>query len=408
MRKLISLILLIFLFSCSGEETILETGSWRGVLFTQEQELPFNFEISRNDSGFYAHLVNASEKLDAGQVIFDGDSIIIPMGYFDASIKAKLSPDGLEGYFTKHFARNYFVPMKAQPGSFRFSDGNSETDMNFEGKWEVTFYDPDDDRYTPSVGIFAQNGSQLTGTFLTPTGDYRFLQGDVMNETLNLSTFDGEHLYLFKASLKDTVLEGEYFSGLGGYKTWKARRNPDAVMPNAEEITTLREGYETLDFSFPDMKGNLVSLVDEKYQNKVVVVQIFGTWCPNCMDETKFLAEWYEKNKSRGVEIIGLAYENKDDFVYAKERINKMVEKLHVGYDFLFAGSRDNAKASATLPMLNKVTAFPTTIFIDRTGKVRKIHSGFSGPGTGHYYKELVEEFNNTIDQLVSEETELN
>lgn len=404
MKQLRFLILSTFLFSCSEKDSTLQTGMWRGVFFTQDEEIPFNFEISRNDSGFYVQMVNAAEKLDAGQVTFEGDSIIIPMGYFDASIKAKLSIEGLEGYFTKHFANNYFIPFKAEPENYRFAAGNTQTNVNFEGKWEVSFYDPDDDRYTPGVGIFNQDGSLLTGTFLTPTGDYRFLQGNVINSALNLSTFDGEHLYLFKASLKDSLLEGEYFSGLGGYKTWTAKRNPDAVMPGAEEITYLREGYETITFSFPDMDGNMVSLADEKYQNKVVVVQIFGTWCPNCMDETKFMADWYEDNKDRGVEIIGLAYENKDDFAYARARINKMVEKLNVSYDFLFAGSRDNAKASATLPMLNKITAFPTTIFIDKSGKVRKIHAGFSGPGTGHYYIELVEEFNTTIDELVSEE----
>ena len=46
------------------------------------------------------------------------------------------------------------------------------------------------------------------------------------------------------------------------------------------------------------------------------MLQLSGTWCPNCKDETKFLAPWYEKNKDRGVEIIGLAYEKKADRAY--------------------------------------------------------------------------------------------
>ena len=81
-----------------------------------------------------------------------------------------------------------------------------------------------------------------------------------------------------------------------------------------------------LTFSFPDVNGKMVSLTDDKYKNKVVIIQLFGTWCPNCMDETIFLTDWYDENKDRGVEIIGLAYERKDDFTYASERVKKMVE----------------------------------------------------------------------------------
>jgi hypothetical protein len=55
------------------------------------------------------------------------------------------------------------------------------------------------------------------------------------------------------------------------------------------ELTHLREGHTTFDFSFPDVYGRLVSLHDQRYKNKVVIVTIGGTWCPNCMDEASFL-----------------------------------------------------------------------------------------------------------------------
>ena len=135
----------------------------------------------------------------------------------------------------------------------------------------------------------------------------------------------------------------------------------------------------------------------------MVVLQIFGTWCPNCLDETRFLTEWYEENKERDVEIIGLAYEQKDDFDYAARRVRKLVDKLDVGYDFLIAGTSDKAAASKTLPMLNRVMSFPTTITIDRDGLVRNIHTGFSGPGTGEHYEEFVEEFEARMDRLLDE-----
>jgi len=155
------------------------------------------------------------------------------------------------------------------------------------------------------------------------------------------------------------------------------------------------------------VNGKTVSLTDEKYQGKVVIVQLLGTWCPNCMDETRFLAPWYRQNRDRGVEVIGLAYERKDDFQYASERVKNMMEKLDIDYEVLIAGTNDKQKASKTLPMLNEIAAFPTTIFIGKDGKVKKIHTGFSGPGTGQYYEQFKEEFNTTVNELLSEKIAL-
>ena len=147
----------------------------------------------------------------------------------------------------------------------------------------------------------------------------------------------------------------------------------------------------------------MVSLDDPKYQDKVVIVQVLGTWCPNCMDETRFLAQWYKEHKDKDVAIIGLAYEKKDDFEYASKRVKQMAEKLDAGYDFLIAGTPDKESTSRTLPMLNHIMSFPTTIFIDKKGTVRKIHTGFYGPGTGEYYTEFVQEFNAFTRELMEE-----
>jgi hypothetical protein len=121
------------------------------------------------------------------------------------------------------------------------------------------------------------------------------------------------------------------------------------------------------------------------------------------MDETKFLKSWYDENQDRGVEILALAYEAKSDFDYAKGRVLKMKRKLGVNYDFVIAGTSNKQEASKTLPMLNSISSFPTTIFIDKTGLVRRIHTGFTGPGTGVYYDDFIKEFNLTVDELLDE-----
>jgi thiol-disulfide isomerase/thioredoxin len=400
----------VFLAGCLAKEKdsiALKTGVWRATIGVQGNPLPFGLEVVNDAQGGYDfYLVNASEKILLDEVKVYGDSVDVTLHIFDANIKAKILDGELDGAFIKNYDPGYIHPFHAVYGqTHRFETTTNKGDVvDFSGKYAVTFVHEKDT--TPAVGIFQQQGDSVTGTFLTPTGDYRFLQGNVVNDTLHLSTFDGNHAYLFSAvKNSDGTLSGDYHSGKAWFEVWTAVKDDKAMLPDAESLTYLKDGYDKIEFSFPDLDGKKVSPTDAKYKDKVVVLQIFGTWCPNCMDETHFLSPWYDENKNRGVEIIGLAYERKDDFKYASDRVRKMIDKFDVHYDFVIAGVNDKEKASKTLPMLNKVVAFPTLIFIGKDGKVRKIHTGFTGPGTGVYYDEFVQDFNETINELLSEKT---
>ncbi len=393
----------------SSSPSTLSVGKWRATLELQGQVLPFTFELkevgnsSSDTSRIYElYLENAEEKLQVDEVYLEGDSVRIPMHIFDTEIIAKNGGDRWVGYWKKNYEEDYQLPFEAQLGDdHRFVQTTEEVTVEVGGKWAVQF----DDDSLSSVGIFKQQGNRATGSFLTATGDYRFLEGNVVNDELLLSTFDGEHAFLFKAKIQDDgSLKGDFWSGSHYHTTWTAQRDENAALADVNSLTYLKENYDRLAFTFPDLQGDSVSLTDPKYEDKVVLVQIFGTWCPNCMDETKFLTDWYNKNQDRGVEIVGLAYEQKNDFNYAQRRVQKMVNKLDVGYDFLIAGVSDKEKAAETLPMLNRIMSFPTLIYIDRDGEVANIHTGFSGPGTGEYYAEFVEEFNERMDTLLGNE----
>ncbi len=403
---MVGLILMVF-GACKPEAEItnaLKTGIWRAVVEIQAQQLPFNLEVTRNEKGgYHFYLINAAERLLLDEVYIKEDSINIVLHVFDADIKARISGDSLTGIFSKNYEKDYHLPFRAVHGQgFRFEGGDKSDAPDFNGKYDVTFLHEGDT--TKAVALFEQEGDSVTGTFLTPTGDYRYLQGNVNEGILQLSTFDGNHAYLFRAKrLPDGKLSGEYYSGKTWKETWVAEKNDSISLPDAESLTYLKKGFDRIEFSFPDVNGKQVSLLDERYKNKVVILQLFGTWCPNCMDETKFLSPWYNENKERGVEIIGLAYERKDDFDYASNRVKKMIKKWDVRYDFLIAGTDDKVKAGLTLPMLNEVVAFPTTIFIGKDGKVKKIHTGFNGPGTGEYYEAFIEQFNQTVNELLNE-----
>lgn len=406
MRKLMVVLLALLVFTtCSTKpKQDLKPGVWRGVIELQGQELPFNFAVLKDSTGTYsAFIKNADENLYLDEIKKEDDSIVFVMHIFDSELKVRAEGDSLKGYFIKNYEQNYRLPFKAAFNQdFRFTEIEHAGTKPFGGKYAVTFFNPSDT--TEAVGLFASRGRNIiTGTFLTPTGDYRYLEGITRDDKIFLSTFDGNHAYLFIATrTSDSTLTGEYWSGKTGYYKWFGKLDANASLPDAESLTYLKDGYEKIEFRFPDINGKMISQDDKKYENKILILQLFGTWCPNCMDETKFLSRWYKENNDRGVEIIGLAYEAKDDFDYASSRVKKMRSRLNVGYDFVVAGTKDKASASATLPMLNNVVAFPTLIFIGKDGKVKKIHTGFTGPGTGGYYDQFVEEFNQTVNELLA------
>ncbi len=402
MRLLIVISAVLFLISCS-KPAELKTGNWRGVIDCQGHDLPFIFEVVKAQDKLNVHIKNDKEDLLLDEVSIFGDSVKIVMHIFDAELRARIDGDKLSGTFVKNYAPEANQPFKATFGEdFRFAKNSSEKTTDFSGKYQVEFQ-TQKGKAIPSVAVFEQDGNHVTGSFLRPTGDFRYLEGNVVDGKLMLSTFDGNHAYVFIINQQGDSLKGDYYSGKLGYESLKAVKNENAKMPDAESLTYLKDGYDKIDFSFPDLNKKLITPSDEKYKGKVVILQILGSWCPNCLDETKFLVPWYKENAKRGVEIIGLCYERKDDWTYASERVTKMRDKLQIPYDLVIAGVNDNDKAAQTLPMLNKIWGFPTTIIIGKDGKVKNIHTGFEGPGTGIYYEQYKEHFNQVINELLSE-----
>ncbi len=166
----------------------------------------------------------------------------------------------------------------------------------------------------------------LTGSFLTPAADYRYLDGIVTGDSLMLSGFDGDNVHLLEAKIDNanTITGGVFYNGYTAKETWIAQRNDTAALPEINEPTHLREGASRLSFTFDDLQGLPVSINDDKYKNKVVVVQLMGSWCANCLDETKFLADYYKRNHSKGIEVIALAYELTTDVNRSKKSLSQI------------------------------------------------------------------------------------
>lgn len=405
------LILIVIAFSAcqTTEKKDLKAGTWRAVLKTQSgAEIPFNFEVKDSANLKVLDIINGEERFRVNEIKVTGDSVLIQMPLFDSEIHAAMNGSNLSGRWIKHLAdSNAVMSFEAvSDAKWRFFNADVNTKYNITGRWSSTFLTSDKKDTTLAIGEFKQTGTRLTGTFLTTTGDYRFLEGTVSKDKMYLSCFDGSHAYLFTGKIANdsTIVNGTFYSGLTHSEDWTARKDEKAMLPDAYSLTSLKKGSKKLEFSFPDLNGKKVSLEDPKFKNKVVIIQFMGSWCPNCMDETAYLAPFYEKYKSKGVEIVGLAYERTTDRERSKKNVERMKNRFNVGYDMLLTGyTNDTKEVVKSLPMLENFVAFPTTILIDKRGEVRKIHTGFSGPGTGEHYTEFVKEFEKSVEDLLAE-----
>jgi len=393
--------------SCSTkQENTLKTGEWQAKLLREDgNHIIFNFQVVGTGDSIAWIIKNGEEKIKVDDITIKDDSVLVAMPVFESYFKlVREGNHKLSGTWTKAATAGFIdMPFEATFDSATRFETNAKPVANISGKWEVTFFRADGSP-RPAIAEFTQQDENLSGTFITPTGDYRYLVGVVDGDQIKLSTFDGSHAYYFNAKINSdtSISNGNYYSGATSIEPWKAVKNENAILPDVAAMF-LKEGEERLNFSFPDLDGKQVSINDERFKNKVVIVQIMGSWCPNCMDETAFLSEYYRNNKDRGVEVVALAYEYYEDRTLAANSVRKFQKRFNVQYPMLLTGVTvaDTLRTEKTLPQLTKIKSFPSTIFIDKKGKVAKIHAGFEGPGTGSRYEVLKKEFEATIEKLL-------
>lgn len=427
-HALILLLVISTIFSCvepiDKSYTKLPPGIWRGVLLVDDKpalidpneevsyrtdfsgQLPFNFEVKyTDDNNFYIEIHNAEERIAASDIIYGRDkatakdTILINFPVFDTYIKAIYEDDIMEGNWYVNYRNNYQIPFKAYFGqAHRFTTLKKKPLMDISGKWDVKFEADTEDEY-PAIGEFVQKGNIVTGTFMTETGDYRYLEGTIQDNRIYLSTFDAAHAFLFEAKiLEDNSLIGSFKSGKHYTSAWTATKNDNAKIGDAFELTTSQIDDQVFDFTFEGLDGKDVSLSDEKFKDKIKLVKISGTWCPNCKDESLFLMDYLKNNPSDDIEVIEVAFERYKDSEKAKEILKRYKSKLNLPFTVLYGGYADKAITSKKFPQISKVLSYPTLIFVDKSNKIRNVHTGFAGPATSDFpafeskFKSLISE----------------
>lgn len=404
MRKQVQILLFLtitLIGSCGSQKNavIPEPGNWELIFDVGETKIPARLKIS--EAGRW-QIINSTEVITIDSVQWSGSNFHVKLPLFHSVLDGKiLSGKHITGTWSDNSRDSvYRVPFEA---SLKSVENPANRTGDTKSITYNAFFSPENpSERTHAVGLLTYSDHKVEGTFMTESGDFRFLEGERRGNDLYLSCFDGSHLFYFTATQSgDSLVNGIFYSGKHWKEPWIANVDTMASLRNPDSLTVNKNSSGHLRFSAKSASGDSVTLDSEDFQGKVTLVQIFGSWCPNCTDESIFLKSLYQKYGDRGLQIIPVAFERINDFEKNKEIISRQFEQLSLPYNWYLGGVRSDA--SRVFADLSKISSFPTTIFIDKSGKTRKIHTGFYGPGTGKYYTHHTEILDMFVQQLLIE-----
>jgi thiol-disulfide isomerase/thioredoxin len=389
-------VFIILSFNAFGQT--LKQGNWQGNIHFAQQTIPFTFEVSNDSGNIVITLINWEERLPIGNVRISGEDIVIPMHVFDAIITARYTADKMEGYWIKLDS----IPFTAEYNTPRFKKVKSKRYVEIGEKMNMTFSPPRGLAY-PGVGIFHQEGSKVVGTVLTEVGDFRYFEGVINKETIQMSSFDGVHAFMITGEYKDGSWQGLFHFDNNYTENWTGYNDPLAEIRDPFGMVELEKETQRPYFDIIAPASGRDVVDPSKYEGKVVIIQLFGTWCPNSYDETNFLVDWYKVHHERGVEVLGVSYEVKYTKEYGLKRIEEYKRDMGIPYEVFLGGRVSKEQAAMAFPFIKKIEAFPTLVILDKKGYARYVNSYFLGPATGEYYLKFKDRLNTIVEELLAE-----
>jgi thiol-disulfide isomerase/thioredoxin len=386
-------------------------GLWDAAIVANGADVPFRFEITSNGAGTQGFFFEGEQKIGSTAGAFADGRLILDYEFLNTVLEVQLEDGQLVGTYRNKRANarpqdvrmRRFIPVAVDSGAVPAVEGTWEMRRNAD---EVTA--PRDMR-TWQV-FLRQSGAEVSGSILRIDGDTGTLSGHWNAGRLVLSHFAGERPNLFEATPNPDGTLAVTLNGTAHYvvvRSGEARAKGIPEPPDPSRYTSVSDPTAPFRFAFPDLTGKVVSNMDAQFVGKVVIVSLGGSWCPNCHDEAPFLSELYAECHARGLEIVGLMFENDADPRVARPRVQSFVKRYGVQYPMLIAGTTQPSPTSKTineaLPQLVNFGAYPTTIFLGRDGRVRSMHAGFASPATGAEHVRLKQEMRDLVERLLAE-----
>jgi thiol-disulfide isomerase/thioredoxin len=376
-------------------------GLWDATISFNGQDIPFRLQMAGDGANLKGWLFNGDDKVVATSASFHDGSLVLDFDSYAAKLEAKLQDGALVGQYGPMLKKTYPVTAhrhKAAPPS-------NASAPSINGLWEVAVKSSKGEQAWRLI-VQQKSASNVEAAILRVDGDTGALTGGYKDGKFVLSHFSGGRPALLvmtpaadgTLAIDMTDLHGS--SQLTASRPDVARAKGLAPPTDPDHHTTVKNASEPFKFSFPDLNGKMVSNTDARFQGKVVLVNVTGSWCPNCHDEAPFLAEMYRKYRSQGLEVVALSFEEEDQ-LKNPARLRAFMKEYGIDYTVLLGGTPDERDAKLTQPV--NLNSWPTTFFLGRDGRVRFVHAGFPGPASGELYRKAAHEFTSQVESLLAE-----
>jgi len=375
-------------------------GVWDATINFDGVEIPFRLGFSGDGAKIQGWFFNGDDKVLSTSGTFEDGSLTLNFAHYATKLEATLKDGRLEGQYGPVLKEIY--PIHATRTVPSMESGTSAPAI--DGEWEIAVNSPKGESAWRL--IVHQSGSDASAAILRVDGDTGTLTGHYHDGRFVLSHFSGARPSLLTLTPASDETLAVSLTSLHGHSDFTAMR-PEAARAKGlpgptdpSEHTTVKEPAAPFTFSFRDLNGKLVSNTDARFEGKVVVVNVLGSWCPNCHDEAPFLAELYRQHRNEGLEVVALAFEEGEQ-LKDPVRLRAFVRQYGIEYTVLVAG--EPSELNAKLPQAVNLNSWPTTFFLGRDGRVRAVHAGFPGRASGALHTQAIEEFQATVERLLTE-----
>ena len=386
-------------------------GLWDATIVANGAEIPFRFEIAANGSGVQGFFFEGERKVGSTAGSFVDGVLRLEYDFLNTTLDLKVENRELVGTYLNKRANA--KPQDVRMRRFTPLVAGTTEPPAVAGNWEMRRLaeEATASRDSRTWHVFLrQSGAEVSGSILRVDGDTGTLVGRWQDNTLVLSHFAGERPNLFEATMNPDGTLAVTLNRTAHYlvaRSGEARMKGIPEPPDPSRYTSVKDPTAPFRFACPDLTGKLVSNDDARFQGKVIILAIGGSWCPNCHDEAPFLSEVYSEYRGRGLEIVGLMFENDPDPRVSRPRVQSLIKRYGAQYPMLLAGTMQPSPTTKTindaLPQLVNFGAYPTTIFLGRDGRVRSVHAGFASPATGAEHVRLKQELRELIERLLAE-----
>lgn len=411
MKTIVSLVCLssltlLLLVPPSPAQTKLE-GLWNATVTVGPADIPFRFELAHNRGHWTGYFFEGEKKIASTAGTFENGTVKLDYEFLNTTLTGTLQGNALNGTYRSNRKNGHEYPFHAtRPASSSTTPSNPP---RIAGDWEMRLVGEDhnttkDPRTILTWRLYLrQSEAQVSGSILRVDGDTGTLTGGWKGDTLVLSHFAGERPVLFEGKLQpDGTLQiqlnkqNEYLA----VRTTDARAKGIPQPADPSQYSSVKDPTEPFHFRFPDIDGKVFSDTDPQFKNKVVLLAIGGTWCPNCRDEAPFLVDLYHRYHAQGLEIVALNFEATGDPAEDKPRIASFIREFFVPYPVLYAGAIPDVQER--LSQIANFGAYPTTIYLGRDGRVARIRAGFASTATGEAHTVLQRDVNELVQSLLA------